>query len=65
MNNLNLKNIAESLIDTFLKAGEIAKEISNRGVKIMIKSELLEYQKEIENNILNEIIEEIIIYMNL
>ena len=29
------------------------------------KSELLEYQKEIENNILNEIIEEIIIYMNL
>ena len=37
MNNLNLKNIAESLIDTFLKAGEIAKEISNRGVKITIK----------------------------
>jgi len=39
LNNLNLKNIAESLIDTFLKAGEIAKEISNRGVKIMIKSD--------------------------
>ena len=37
MNNLNLKNIAENLIDTFLKAGEIAKEISNRGVKITIK----------------------------
>ena len=37
MNNLNLKNIAESLIDTFLKAGKIAKEISNRGVKITIK----------------------------
>ena len=29
------------------------------------KSELTEYQKEIENNIVNEIIEEIIIYMNL
>ena len=37
MNNLNLKNIAESLIDTFLNAGKIAKEISNRGVKITIK----------------------------
>jgi 3'(2'), 5'-bisphosphate nucleotidase len=37
LNNLNLKNIAESLIDTFLKAGKIAKEISNRGVKITIK----------------------------
>ncbi len=37
MNNLNLQNIAESLIDTFLKAGKIAKEISNRGVKITIK----------------------------
>ena len=37
MNNLNLKNIAESLIDTFLKAEKIAKEISNRGVKITIK----------------------------
>ena len=37
MNNLNLKNIAESLIDTFLNAGKIAKEISNRGVKITTK----------------------------
>ena len=39
MNNLNLKNIAEGLIDTFLKAGKIAKEISQRGVKITIKSD--------------------------
>ncbi len=39
MNNLDLKNIAESLIDTFIKAGEIAKEISNRGVKITIKAD--------------------------
>ena len=39
MNNLNLKNTAEGLIDTFLKAGEIAKEISQRGVKITIKSD--------------------------
>ena len=39
MNNLNLKNTAEGLIDTFLKAGEIAKEISQRGVKITIKAD--------------------------
>ncbi len=39
MNNLNLKNIAEQLIDTFLKAGKIAREISQRGVKITIKSD--------------------------
>ncbi len=37
MNNLDLKNISESLIDTFLNAGKIAKEISLRGVKITIK----------------------------
>ena len=39
MNNLNLKNITENLIDTFLKAGKIAKEISHRGVKITIKAD--------------------------
>ena len=39
MNNLNLKNIAENLIDTFLKAGKLAKEISHRGVKITIKAD--------------------------
>ena len=39
MNNLNLKNTAEDLIDTFLKAGKIAKEISRRGVKITIKTD--------------------------
>ena len=39
MNNLNLKNTAEGLIDTFLKAGKIAKEISNRGVTITIKAD--------------------------
>ena len=39
MNNLNLKNIAENLIETFLKAGEIAKEISHQGVKITFKSD--------------------------
>ena len=37
MNNLNLKNTAEDLIDTFLKAGEVAKEISKSGIKITIK----------------------------
>ena len=39
MNNLNLKNITEELLDTFLKSGKIAKEISNRGVKITIKTD--------------------------
>ena len=39
MNNLDLKNIAEKLLDTFLKAGRIAKEISHRGVKITIKAD--------------------------
>tara|TARA_Y100000590_G_scaffold459418_1_gene616393 strand:- start:1138 stop:1914 length:777 start_codon:yes stop_codon:yes gene_type:complete len=37
LNNLNLKNITEQLIDTFVEAGQIAKEISQRGVKITIK----------------------------
>ena len=39
MNNLNLKNIAEELLDTFLEAGKIAKEISRQGVKITIKAD--------------------------
>ena len=39
MNNLNLKNIAEALINTFFEAGKIAKQISQRGVKITIKSD--------------------------
>ena len=39
MNNLNLKNIAEELLDTFLEAGKIAKEICRRGVKITIKAD--------------------------
>ena len=39
MNNLNLKNIAENFIDTFIKAGKLAKEISHRGVKITIKAD--------------------------
>ena len=39
MNNSDLKNITESLIDSFLTAGKIAKEISERGVKIKIKTD--------------------------
>ena len=39
LNNLNLKYIAESLIDTFLEAGKIAMGISDRGVKITIKAD--------------------------
>lgn len=39
MNNLNLKNIAENLISTFLHAGNVAKEVSRKGVKIIIKAD--------------------------
>ena len=39
MNNLNLKKNIEDLLDTFLQAGKIAKEISQRGVKITIKAD--------------------------
>ena len=39
MNNLNLKNTAEDFIEVFLKAGKIAKEISQRGVKVTIKAD--------------------------
>jgi 3'(2'), 5'-bisphosphate nucleotidase len=39
LNNLNLKNIAENFIDTFIKAGELAKKICHRGVKITIKAD--------------------------
>ncbi len=39
MNNLNLKNITDNLIDAFINAGNIAKTISKRGVKIQIKKD--------------------------
>ena len=39
MNNLNLKNTTEDFIEDFLKAGKIAKEISQRGVKVTIKAD--------------------------
>ncbi len=39
MNNLNLKNIAENLLDTFIEAGSVAKKISKDGVKITIKDD--------------------------
>ena len=42
MNNLNLKHIAENLLDTFFEAGKIATQISQRGVKITIKDGLRE-----------------------
>ena len=37
LNSLNLKNITENLIDTFLYAGKVAKDISQKGVKIVMK----------------------------
>ena len=37
MNNSNLKDIAEQLISTFQEAGEVSKDISEKGVKITIK----------------------------
>jgi 3'(2'), 5'-bisphosphate nucleotidase len=39
LNDINLKSIAEGLINTFLEAGEVAKKISLRGVKIKIKAD--------------------------
>ena len=39
MNNLNLKNTTEDFIGVFLKAGKIAKEISQRGAKVSIKTD--------------------------
>jgi len=39
LNSLNLKNIAEGLLDVFLEAGNLAKKISSSGVKITIKAD--------------------------
>ena len=39
MNNINLKNTAEQLIDTFIEAGRTAQKISDQGVKITIKED--------------------------
>jgi len=39
LNNLNLKNLTEQLLSSFIEAGKIAKKISNDGVKITIKSD--------------------------
>ena len=39
MNKLNLKNLTEELLDTFLEAGKIAKEINRRGLKITTKAD--------------------------
>ena len=39
MDNLNTKNVIESLLDTFLEAGKVAKKASEKGVKITIKSD--------------------------
>ena len=39
MSSLNLKNIVENLLDTFLRAGKIAREINLRGAKVTIKAD--------------------------
>jgi len=39
LTNLDLKKITEDLIETFLKAGQVAKDISKSGLKITIKSD--------------------------
>ena len=36
---MNLKNITEELLDTFLMAGKIARELSQKGLKIQIKKD--------------------------
>jgi len=39
LNNLNLKTISEELINTFLEAGDMAKSLSKKGLKITMKSD--------------------------
>ena len=39
MNKDYLQNIAEALLDTFFKAGDVAKEIAHKGIKITIKED--------------------------
>ena len=39
MNKIDLKKTTYRLIDTFLEAGKLAKEIAHRGVKVTIKSD--------------------------
>ena len=39
MTDINTKNITDNLIETFLEAGKIAKEISKKGVRITIKAD--------------------------
>jgi len=39
LNNLDLKHTTEKLIDTFIEAGKVAREISARGLKITIKND--------------------------
>ena len=39
MDNIKLKNTVEALLETFIEAGKIAKEISEKGVKISIKAD--------------------------
>ena len=39
MNNINLKDIAKELIDTFFEAGRAAKTISDQGIKITLKED--------------------------
>ena len=41
LNNVNLKDTAEKLIDTFLEAGKIAKKKTNADKVIKIKIQLL------------------------
>ena len=60
MNNLELKKLNEELIDTFLIAGKISKDFSEKGLKITIKEDKspvtdgdLEVDKIIRNKILN------------
>ena len=60
MNKSELKNIARSLLKTFVEAGNLAKKIAHRGVKITIKADktpvtdgYLEVDKILKSKILN------------
>ena len=62
MNNIDLKNIAEGLIDTLLKAGNIPQEISQKGVKITTEwyKDVFKNKKDPFKVTINQILE----YMN-
>ena len=60
MSNLNLKNITEELLNSFLKAGDLAKKKSQQDVKITIKTDgspVTNVDLEVDNILRNKIVD--------